>query len=147
MQVFFYFFLPTRGATLKLADKFGDRLQRARMQNHPGLTMADMSRLTGISKGLIGVYEKRLNATKLEVQHIASLAQAYGISMEYLLLGRERATKINSEYLQFAIEKTESLIPKGAVAMKGKLIEFVYSLKAQGGDAKPEVINAFYATL
>ncbi len=132
---------------MKLADKFGNRLQRARMQNHPDLTKADMSRLTGISKSLIGVYEKRTNATKLEVQHIAVLASAYGISMEYLLFGREKATKINSEHLQFAIEKTESLMPTGPVAKKGKLIEFIYSLKAQGGDVKPEVLAAFYATL
>ena len=132
---------------MKLADKFGNRLQRARMQNHPDLTKADMARLTGISKSLIGVYEKRTNATKLEVQHIAALAAAYGISMEYLLFGREKATKINSEHLQFAIEKTASLMPTGPAAKKGKLIEFIYSLKAQGGEPKPEVLAAFYATL
>jgi len=126
-------------------ESFGKRITRLR--EDLGINKAELARLTGITRAAIGQYENRDNADKCQVQHLTVLARSFGVSMDYLVNGKEAASYIDVEILAKGLESARDLLPSADPIKQAKLIKFVYTLDSQGQEPTPEILAGFYQAL
>ena len=126
-------------------ETFGERLTRLR--EDLAINKAELARLTGITRAAIGQYESRDNADKCQVQHLTVLARSFGVSMDYLVNGKEAASYIDVEILAKGLESARDLLPSADPIKQAKLIKFVYTLDSQGQEPTPEILAGFYQAL
>jgi transcriptional regulator with XRE-family HTH domain len=126
-------------------ETFGARITRLR--EDLDINKAELARLTGITRAAIGQYENRDNADKCQVQHLTVLARTFGVSMDYLVNGKEAASYIDVEILAKGLESARDLLPSADPIKQAKLIKFVYTLDSQGQEPTPEILAGFYQAL
>ena len=126
-------------------ETFGERMTRLR--EGLGINKAELARLTGITRAAIGQYESRDNADKCQVQHLTVLARTFGVSMDYLINGKEAAPYIDVKTLAKGLESARDLLPSADPIKQAKLIKFVYTLDSQGQEPTPEILAGFYQAL
>ena len=126
-------------------ETFGERMTRLR--EDLAINKAELARLTGITRAAIGQYESRDNADKCQVQHLTVLARSFGVSMDYLVNGKETASYIDVETLAKGLESARDLLPSADPIKQAKLIKFVYTLDSQGQEPTPEILAGFYQAL
>ena len=126
-------------------ETFGERITRLR--EGLDINKAELARLTGITRAAIGQYESRDNADKCQVQHLTVLARSFGVSMDYLVNGKEAASYIDVETLAKGLESARDLLPSADPIKQAKLIKFVYTLDSQGQEPTPEILAGFYQAL
>ena len=126
-------------------ETFGERITRLR--EDLGINKAELARLTGMTRAAIGQYESREGADKCQVQHLTVLARTFGVSMDYLVNGKEAASYIDVETLAKGLESARDLLPSADPIKQAKLIKFVYTLDSQGQEPTPEILAGFYQAL
>jgi len=126
-------------------ETFGERITRLR--EGLDINKAELARLTGITRAAIGQYENRDDADKCQVQHLTVLARSFGVSMDYLVNGKEAASYIDVETLAKGLESARDLLPSADPIKQAKLIKFVYTLDSQGQEPTPEILAGFYHAL
>jgi transcriptional regulator with XRE-family HTH domain len=126
-------------------ESFGERITRLR--EGLNINKAELARLTGITRAAIGQYESRDNADKCQVQHLTVLARAFGVSMDYLVNGKEPTSHIDVGILAKSLESARELLPSADSIKQAKLIKFVYTLDSQGQEPTPEILAGFYQAL
>jgi len=126
-------------------ETFGERITRLR--EDLGINKAELARLTGMTRAAIGQYESREDADKCQVQHLTVLARTFGVSMDYLVNGKEAASYIDVETLAKGLESARDLLPSADPIKQAKLIKFVYTLDSQGQEPTPEILAGFYQAL
>jgi transcriptional regulator with XRE-family HTH domain len=67
-----------------MADSMGNRIKYARELKN--MSQADVSHLTGISKGTISTVERDPDPN-ITIQHLVKLCKTLGVSAEYILFG------------------------------------------------------------
>ena len=126
-------------------ETFGERITRLR--EGLDINKAELARLTGMTRAAIGQYENRDNADKCQVQHLTVLARTFGVSMDYLVNGKDAAPYIDVETLAKGLESARDLLPSADPIKQAKLIKFVYTLDSQGQEPTPEILAGFYQAL
>ena len=141
-------FNTKRDSLLDLQSREGSFGQRVtRLREGLNISKAELARLTGITRAAIGQYENRDNAAKCQVQHLTVLARTFGVSMDYLINGKETASHIDVEILAKGLASAKELLPSADPIKQAKLIKFVYTLDSQGQKATPEILAGFYQAL
>ena len=126
-------------------ESFEERTTRLR--EGLNINKAELARLTGNTRAAIGQYKSRDNADKCQVQHLTVLARAFGVSMDYLVNGKEPASHIDVGILAKSSESAKELLPSADPIKQAKLIKFVYTLDSQGQEPTPEILAGFYQAL
>lgn len=74
-----------------------------RLCNERNVTVADVSRATGIGQSTLGSWKKRRNI--LSARHAQKIADYFGVSLQYLMTGKDDGTNVISKK---AKKRTES---------------------------------------
>ena len=126
-------------------ETFGERIKRLREKM--GINKAELSRLAGMTRTAMGLYEERETAAKCTIQHLQGIANVLSVSMEYLVNGQERHATIDEAVLTRALGFVDELLPTGTPEKKAKLMKFCYGLEAQGVEPTLPVVRSFYQAL
>ena len=78
---------------MKVATSIQERLWELRKDK--GLNLEELSKLTGISKSALGSYEKE-DYKEINHGNLITLADFYGVSVDYLLCRTENREQINT---------------------------------------------------
>lgn len=63
-----------------------------RLCNERNVTVADVSRATGIGQSTLGSWKKRRNI--LSARHAQKIADYFGVSLQYLMTGKDDGTNV-----------------------------------------------------
>lgn len=81
--------------------EFKDRMQKLRKEHN--LTQIELSELTGISRGMIGLLE--IGERNPSKKTLRKLAKAFKVSIEFLEYGKENETYLIQDLLKTLVEK------------------------------------------
>jgi transcriptional regulator with XRE-family HTH domain len=126
-------------------ETFGNRV--IRLRNGLNVNKAELSRLTKMTRTALGQYETRQDAKQCSVPHLMSLASVFGVTMDYLVTGKDGASHVDIDSLTEAVRQVKDMMPRGEPEKQAKLIKFIYTLHKQGQAPTPEILAGFYQAL
>ena len=95
---------------MKGATTIQERLWELRKDK--GLNLEELSELTGISKSALGSYEKE-NVKEINHGYLVTLADFYGVSVDYLLCRTENREQINTPLTELHLNDEMVALLKG----------------------------------
>lgn len=99
--------------TMKVATSIQERLWELRKDK--GLNLEELSKLTGISKSALGSYEKE-DYKEINHGNLITLADFYGVSVDYLLCRTENREQINTPLTELHLnDEMVALLKSGRI--------------------------------
>ncbi len=130
---------------MNINETFGNRV--VRLRNGLNINKSELSRLTKMSRTALGQYEAHEDCMGCSVPHLMSLASVFGVTLDYLLTGKDGASHVDIDSLTEAVRQTREIMPHSAAEKQAMLIKFIYTLHKQGQTPTPEVLAGFYQAL
>ena len=98
---------------MKVATSIQERLWELRKDK--GLNLEELSKLTGISKSALGSYEKE-DYKEINHGNLITLADFYGVSVDYLLCRTENREQINTPLTELHLnDEMVALLKSGRI--------------------------------
>ena len=113
---------------MKGATSIQERLWELRKDK--GLNLEELSKLTGISKSALGSYEKE-DFKEINHGNLITLADFYGVSVDYLLCRTENREQINTSLTELHLNDEMVALLKSGRINNRLLCELGYTINIQ----------------